>query len=167
MNNTFIDMIAAIKDPAAIERAYTILSAKRALIEYNQEPVVLKKMNVFTAMEPRPIESKPKAKPEVKGRWLVRIKDTTAMMKSAGFQDGMVFEIVQNMHDRAKIKHARSGRVAIVKSKYLESFFKPDWDGVRDDSKPQVKTFGCHCEMCQMTCNNKIQRQHYAYNIKF
>lgn len=37
MNNTFIKMLAAIEDPAAIERAYQMMAAKRDLLARNAE----------------------------------------------------------------------------------------------------------------------------------
>lgn len=50
MNNTFIKMLAAIEDPAAIERAYQMMAAKRYLLAQAGKP----KFN-HSYMEPRPI----------------------------------------------------------------------------------------------------------------
>ncbi|MGL5706966.1 MAG: hypothetical protein ACRDDF_01675 [Aeromonas sp.] len=62
MNNTFIKMLAAIEDPAAIERAYQMMAAKRELLARNAEKT--REFNLrygdekgfkHSTMEPRPL----------------------------------------------------------------------------------------------------------------
>ncbi|MGL5706786.1 MAG: hypothetical protein ACRDDF_00755 [Aeromonas sp.] len=62
MNNTFIKMLAAIEDPAAVERAYQMMAAKRDLLARNAEKT--REFNLrygdekgfkHSVMEPRPL----------------------------------------------------------------------------------------------------------------
>lgn len=52
MNQTFIDMLVAIRDPVAIEKAYNILAAKRELVARNAATT---REFAHTYMEPRPL----------------------------------------------------------------------------------------------------------------
>lgn len=155
MNKTFIDMLTAINEPEAIERAYQIMAAKRDLLAYDRNKVKTREF-AHTYMEPKPLTTKPKhmvtaegssipKRPPlqlpafklmpsladimrtrtVKGEHLIRLKDVTHDMKQRGFQNGMVFKLLKGGYDKSSLRHVRSGRVAIISNVFLESFFKP------------------------------------------
>ena len=142
MNKTFIDMLTAITEPEAIERAYQIMAAKRDLLAYDRSKVKTIEF-AHTYMEPKPLvtEKKPplelasfKLLPSladimhtlpVKGEYLIRLKGATPRMVAAGFQNGMVFKLLEGGYNESALRHVRSGKVARMNNNHLESFFKP------------------------------------------
>ncbi|MGL5189981.1 MAG: hypothetical protein ACRC7S_10085 [Cetobacterium sp.] len=150
MNQTFIDMLVAIKDPAAIEKAYNIMAAKRALLAQRKAEKTVK--FAHTDMEPRPlfdtkcpdmVDLKRMTAPvhegyklmpspmdiinhnHQKGEFLIRLKDVTPMMTKNGFYNGMVMKLLKSGYEASTLRHVRSGRVAVIHNRHLESFFKP------------------------------------------
>ena len=110
MTQTFIDMLVAIKDPAAIEKAYNILAAKRELLAAERNTVKTREF-AHTFMEPKPI-----------GEELIRLKDCTTQMRRNGFHEGMVFRLKKAGSTNSVLTHVRTGKLAIINNSYLESF---------------------------------------------
>lgn len=148
MNQTFIDMLVAIKDPVAIEKAYNIMAAKRELLVGAAGKGVGKSKFQHTVMEPRPVPKtysmtriRELEAEEQKGDQLIRLKNTTKAMRRNGFHDGMVFKFFRNTPSgKVEVRHVRSGRHAIVDARFLESFTKKPWDG-RSPTE-------CNCPRC-------------------
>ena len=123
MNQSFIAMLAAIESPEAIERGYQILAAKRSLLALHKAEKTVKFAHTY--MEPRPlVDTKCAAIADLK-----RLKDVTPAMARNGFHNGMVFRMVKGGHQTSTLRHVRSGRVATIHNRYLESFFKPAYQG--------------------------------------
>ncbi|UTQ78158.1 hypothetical protein [Aeromonas phage JELG-KS1] len=152
MNQTFIDMLVAIKDPAAIERAYNIMAAKRELLMANAKPKFQ-----HSVMAPRPIEktySQVRLEQEEerpKGEPLLRLVRTSKKMRQDGFHDGMVFKFMENLSSGLVVKvcHVRSGKIAFLSPKLLETFYKKPWDGTSPTE--------CNCAACRNFRLNNIK----------
>ncbi|MGL5643164.1 MAG: hypothetical protein ACRCW3_00060 [Metamycoplasmataceae bacterium] len=132
MNQTFIDMLVAIKDPVAIEKAYNIMAAKRELLKADATPKFQ-----HTFMEPRPVEKtysqvrleQEEALRKPEGKSLLRLVNPTMRMERAGFHADMVFEFIKMGDFRVICKHVRSGRIALLPPANVETFYKKPCDG--------------------------------------
>lgn len=112
MNQTFIDMLVAIKDPVAIEKAYNIMAAKRELLVVGAGKGVGKSAFQHSVMEPRPVpktysqeslEQEQSRQKELRERGLplittgdtVALKGATPSMQAQGFYNGQRFRIIR------------------------------------------------------------------------
>lgn len=151
---TFIKMLAAVTDPAAIERGYQIMAAKRYLLARKAEKTTT---SAHSYTEPRPLETKcpdmvdlyhvtaaPKPADNTEageyklapssqevlryngksGKFVLRLRCATADMIRCGFYTGQVFEMVSVGYQRSKVRSLNRNKMAIVKNQYLESVFR-------------------------------------------
>lgn len=123
MTQTFIDMLVAIKDPVAIEKAYNILAAKRALFVVGAGKGVGKSTFQHSVMEPKPV-SKPKLKDyQIDGGDYVEIKGATPDMQAHGFYNGELFLVNRRYRYKPKTHVVatccRTGLSAVIHVDYL------------------------------------------------
>lgn len=132
MTQTFIDMLVAIKDPAAIEKAYNILAAKRELLKVEDKPAFQ-----HTSMEPRPIEKTysqvrlehEQEKERMRSNGImagdyVEIKGATPAMQRNGFSNGQQFRVIRKNRDlpdsHVIAKSRETGNFASINVAHLE-----------------------------------------------
>lgn len=114
MNQTFIDMLIAIKDPVAVEKAYNIMAAKREMLATDAGKDVGKP--VFPAPPSRIYE--------IQAGDAVELKGATTSMLAQGFYNGQLFHVVRR-HSRYPnewviAKCERTGALAPIKVDYVK-----------------------------------------------
>lgn len=135
MLNTFIQMMAAVNDPEAIERGYQILSAKRDLIA-RQKAKTREFVHSYT--EPRPLATAPRSaagltpsfdeamsKAYTKGKWLLEIHGGTPQMHMLGFTNGSRWQLRGEGSEYSSVAEVSTGRRARIRNKYLKLVFVP------------------------------------------
>lgn len=134
MTQTFIDMLVAIKDPVAIEKAYNILAAKREMLL-----VDAKQKFQHSVMEPKPIQptysqfrleqEQEQAKGQARNNGIsagdyVEVKGVNRVMQLNGLCIGQQFRVIRRPNYKPEqyviAKSLYTGNLATIHVDYLK-----------------------------------------------